>query len=76
MKSFSAPATEVATFYFDGQPPNDYLEVAEGFLKDCEKEGVDGVLSWAVGLTHEEIEKEGVKGKGAMLAIGWESVDK
>ena len=33
----------------------------------------DGYLDYAVGITHETLEKEGVKGKAAVLLIGWQS---
>ncbi|CAJ2510121.1 Uu.00g060210.m01.CDS01 [Anthostomella pinea] len=73
-KCLSAPATEIATFYFDGEPPSDYFEnvkkATEGAFKDA-----DGILGWAVGTTHEEVAREGVKGKAAVLLIGWQSVD-
>ncbi len=36
---------------------------------------MSGVLGAAAGLSHEELESEGVKGTAAMLLIGWESVD-
>ena len=71
--AMSAPVTEVATFYFDGGPPDDAFESCEKFIKACEGEAK--VLGWAYGVTQEEIEREGVKGFGAVLAIGWESVD-
>ncbi|KAK3067256.1 hypothetical protein LTR53_015975 [Teratosphaeriaceae sp. CCFEE 6253] len=71
LKAFSAPATEIATFYFDGEPPADYLENV-GKLGPV-LEGVDGFLGSAVGITHETLEKEGVKGKAAVLAVGWQS---
>ena len=29
----------------------------------------------SAGVTYEEIEKEGVKGKAVVVAIGWQSVD-
>ena len=63
----------MATFYFDGQPPEDCFESCQKFIGICEKEADQQVLGWAYGVTHEEIEREGVKGKGAVLLIGWES---
>jgi hypothetical protein len=33
------------------------------------------VFDFRYGTTYEEIEREGVKGKGAILLIGWESRD-
>ncbi|CAK4000932.1 Hypothetical predicted protein [Lecanosticta acicola] len=74
-RALSAPVTEVATFYFAGEAPKDYLEKATRFLANNEGEKVDGYLGGAVGTTYEEIEREGVKGKGAVLVIGWSSVE-
>ncbi|KAK4553379.1 hypothetical protein LTR86_009436 [Recurvomyces mirabilis] len=71
-KAFAAPATEIATFYFDGEPPSNYLEDVEKCAKIIEKEA-DGFLGAAVGITYETLEKEGVKGKAAVLAVGWQS---
>jgi hypothetical protein len=71
--AMSAPVTEVATFYFDGGPPDDAYESCEKFIKACENDAK--VHGWAYGITQEEIEREGVKGIGAVLAIGWDSVD-
>lgn len=74
-KALAAPVTEIATFYFDSAPPSDALENAQKFGKMLEDEKTEGFLGGAVGLTYEEIEREGVKGKGMVIAIGWESVD-
>lgn len=73
--AMNAPVTEVATFYFDGKPPDDAYESAKKFIETCEKEAEGKVSGWAYGITQEEIEKDGVKGYGAVLCIGWESVD-
>ncbi|EME40356.1 hypothetical protein DOTSEDRAFT_66151 [Dothistroma septosporum NZE10] len=74
-KALAAPVTEVATFYFDSAPPGDALDNAQKFAKMVEDGKAQGVLGAAVGITHEEIEREGVKGKGLVIAIGWTSVD-
>lgn len=73
-RCFSAPATEIATFYFDGEPPSDYFDNVKKCADEVLKE-IDGFLGWAVGTTHEVVEKEGVKGKAAVLLIGWQSVE-
>ncbi len=74
IKSMGAPVTEVATFYFDGGPPEDAYESCKKFIEICEKEEPEKkIYRWAYGTTHEEIEKDGVKGKGAVLLIGWDS---
>lgn len=70
----AAPVTEVVTCYFDSSPPEDYVPKASSFLE--QGKGVEGYRGGAVGTTYEEMEKDGVKGKGAVLAIGWESVQK
>lgn len=76
-RALSAPVTEVATFYFGGQAPPDYLEGVLKFRDILNKEQSDGFLGAAAGVTHEDdVEREGVKGKAAVLLIGWESVDK
>ncbi|KAK5172992.1 uncharacterized protein LTR77_003114 [Saxophila tyrrhenica] len=72
-RAMSAPVTEVVTFYFEGGPPDDSFESCKKFLETCEKESQQKVYGWAYGTTYEEIEKDGVKGKGAVLLIGWES---
>jgi len=74
-KTFSAPVTEVATFHFDDAPPSDYIEGVIRLGKMLE-EKADGFLGLAVGITHEDIEREGVRGKASVASIGWESVDK
>lgn len=73
-KALSAPVTEIATFYFEGGPADDAFDGAKKFLETCmADQRVD--VPWAYGITHEELEKDGVKGKGAVLLVGWESVD-
>lgn len=72
--ALSAPVTEVATFYFNDGPPSNAHEGVEKALNALKAEG-HILQGWAYGPTHETIEKDGVKGKGAVLAIGWESVD-
>ncbi|KAK3720629.1 hypothetical protein LTR37_003678 [Vermiconidia calcicola] len=74
--ALGAPVTEVATFYFDGAPPDDAQENAKKFIETCQKEAPgSGVSGWAYGITDEEIEKDGAKGKGGVLLVGWPSVD-
>lgn len=72
-KAMGAPVTEVATFHFDGAPPDDAYDSCKKFIEICEKEAEQKVYGWSYGITHEEIEKDGVKGKGAVLLIGWDS---
>ncbi|TKA71980.1 hypothetical protein B0A55_06992 [Friedmanniomyces simplex] len=70
-KAFSAPVTEVATFYFHGEPPSDYVENVGKLDKTLQS--VDGYLGYAIGITHETVEKEDVKGKAAVVTIGWQT---
>ncbi|KAK0312212.1 hypothetical protein LTR01_003126 [Friedmanniomyces endolithicus] len=75
MRATEAPVTEVATFYFDGSAPTGVLDRFTRFREVLNKQHVSGVLGAAAGLSHEELESEGVKGTAAVLLIGWESVD-
>jgi len=74
-KCLSAPATEIATFYFEGEPPSDYFDGVHKFDQITQEAGVPGFLGLAIGKTHEEVERECVKGHAMVLAIGWQSVD-
>jgi len=74
-KVFSAPVTEMATFYFEGEPPADYIDGVHKLNQTVTKEEIAGYLGIAVGKTHEEVEKDGVKGHAMVAAIGWQSVD-
>jgi len=74
-KTFSAPVTEIATFYFEGGPPEDYLQGVEKLGKILDSEKPEGYLNYSAGITYEEIEREGVKGKAAVATIGWQSVE-
>ncbi|WPH04201.1 Hypothetical protein R9X50_00708900 [Acrodontium crateriforme] len=75
-KAYGAPVTEVATFWFDGAPPADYIDGATKFGKLIEESKFAGYHGLAVGVTHEELEREGVKGQAAVAIIGWDSVEK
>lgn len=75
LETLSAPVTEIATFYFGSDPPEKYIDGVNKFREVVDKESVDGYLGGAVGITYEEVEREGVKGKGAVLVIGWKSVE-
>lgn len=72
--ALSAPVTEVATFYFDGGPPENAHEGVEKAMNALKAEG-HNLQGWAYGTTYEEIERDGHKGKGAVLTIGWDSVE-
>lgn len=71
-----APVTEVATFHFHGTTPENYTKGVQDFIQLCiSKSPNQKVHGYATGVTHEEIEREGVKGKGGVLVIGWDSVE-
>ena len=59
--------------YFDGGPPEDYLDTLASLRPLTEK--LDGMVASAAGITYEELEYEGVKGKAVVLVAGWESVE-
>ena len=73
-EALSAPVTEVATFYYDKAPPETAFEGAKTLIEGLKKDGVK-VLGWAFGTTHEVIEKDGARGKGNVLVVGWETVE-
>lgn len=70
IKAFNAPVTEFATFYFGAEPPEGYLAGVHKFRESADQARVDGLHASAIGLTYEDIEREGVKGKGAVLVVG------
>ena len=75
-KAFSSPVTEIATFYCDSEPIPDWMsnaaKAAEWLGEQPAEAGyVGGSAAW--GITHEVVEREGVKGKAAVIAIGWTS---
>lgn len=75
-KALSAPVTEFATFYCDAQsaPGAEWKSNAAKAGEWLEKEASQvGYLGLAYGVTHEEIEYKGVKGKAAVIAVGWTS---
>ncbi|KAK5686045.1 hypothetical protein LTS10_002159 [Elasticomyces elasticus] len=61
------------TLYFDGEAPSSYLDDVASVDKALQ--GTEGYLGYAAGFTHEEIEKEGTKGTGAVVLIGWQSIE-
>jgi len=73
-KALKAPVTEIATFYCEGEPGKDWRSNAAKAGEWLEKEAkAAGYLGAAYGITHEEVEYKGVKGKAAVIAIGWTS---
>jgi hypothetical protein len=71
--ALAAPVTEMVTFYFGREAPSDYDDTIARFREIIRS--VDGVISSANGWVKETCEYQGVQGKGAVLAIGWSSVD-
>lgn len=77
IKAFSASITEVVRLYFNGVPPPSYLSTNfKQALEISEKNPVPGMLGIAAGITYEELEYEGVKGKAVVVVTGWESLEK
>ncbi|KAL1747082.1 hypothetical protein HDZ31DRAFT_80776 [Schizophyllum fasciatum] len=73
IKAIKAPVTEVSTYYFEDGPPADYLDKLFSLRPVVEK--VDGIIASAAGITYEELEYEGVKGKAVVLVAGWQSAE-
>ena len=73
-KTFSAPVTEISIFVFEGGPPEDYLDDVAKWSKLVDEEKPDGYLGMSAGVTYEELEKDGVKGKAVVLTLGWQSI--
>jgi len=74
IKAFGAPVTEIATFYCDREPVLDWVSNASKAAQWLEEQPASvGYLggSAAYGVTHEVVEYDGVKGKAAVIAIGW-----
>jgi hypothetical protein len=77
-KAMAAPVTEIATFYFDDEPPDGYVGRCQDFLgaaRSSEEEGGARPVACAVGVTHEKIEFEDVRGNAVVLMVGWESLE-
>ena len=75
-KAISAPVTEIATFYCEGEPGSEWMSNAAKAGEWLAREAAEaGYLGIVYGITHEEVEYKGVKGKAAVIAIGWKSVE-
>ncbi|KAF2107715.1 hypothetical protein BDV96DRAFT_505676 [Lophiotrema nucula] len=75
VKAFTKPVTQVATFFYDGVPPEGILDGVHKFFEVLRREKVPGALSSAAGITYEEVEFEDGKGKAVVLVIGWRSIE-
>lgn len=73
-EALSAPVTEVATFYYSEAPPESSFEGAKTLLEALQKDGVK-IMGWAFGTTHETIQRDGVRGRGNVLLVGWETME-
>ena len=73
-KVVNAPVTGITTLYWDGAPGANWLsdaaKAAELMGKDSASTGFMGI---SYGITHEELSHEGVKGKAAVVLVGWKS---
>ncbi|EME42047.1 hypothetical protein DOTSEDRAFT_72969 [Dothistroma septosporum NZE10] len=74
-KAVSCPITEIATFYFDDEPPDGYLKRFRKFCEAAMKEEGPRPLAAAAGITHEEVEHEDVKGNAVVFVAGWNSIE-
>lgn len=74
-KVLSAPVTEAVTVFFDDGPTDSYVQGVQKFMSMVDGEKPDGYLASAYGVTYEELEKDGAKGKAVILTIGWQSID-
>jgi len=73
-QALSAPVTEFATFYCDREPIPEWLSNAAKAAQWLESQPASaGYLGGAYGITHEVVEYGGVKGRAAVIAIGWTS---
>ncbi|KAF2188452.1 hypothetical protein K469DRAFT_566036, partial [Zopfia rhizophila CBS 207.26] len=74
--AFDAPFTQIFRFYFDGrngEPPTTYVsDFVTKVLPVYEREKPSGFKGAAGGIMYEELEYEGVKGKAAVILIGWD----
>ena len=75
VKAFTEPVTQVATFFYDGSPPEGILDGVHKFFEVLKEKKVPGALSCAAGITYEEVEFEDGKGRAVVLVIGWRSIE-
>lgn len=76
--ALSAPVTEKAVFYFEsdsGDAAEDWAVSVQEWMAKVQTEGADSAKGFAAGLSHEEMEGEGGKGKIGVIVIGWPSVE-
>ena len=75
LKAFSAPITELVRFYFEGDAPEAYFDDFRKAGEKLREDGVHGIIATAAGITLEHHEHDGVKGKVAIVVVGWESLE-
>ncbi|KAK1059663.1 hypothetical protein LTR12_002051 [Friedmanniomyces endolithicus] len=68
-------ARPVKPYHVDFRPFTAFIRATEAPVTEVATFYFEGSAPTAAGLSHEELESEGVKGTAAMLLIGWESVD-
>lgn len=71
-----APVTETVTVYFEGGPPEGYLDDLQKFAKAAFDLADSGLKAFAAGITYEDLEIDEIKGKAGIVFIGWESIEK
>jgi hypothetical protein len=85
-KAVNAHVTEITTLYFgdgasaedcDGSPAEDWLYEVDQVVRVMGREGsltsASEFMGVAYGITHEEVSRDGVKGKAGVVLMGWES---
>ncbi|QIX00863.1 hypothetical protein AMS68_006380 [Peltaster fructicola] len=72
-ETLSASVTEIATFYFDSEVPAEYGNGIDEWSAVADQ--IPNAKSIAWGATYESIEKDDVRGKAAVVLIGWASVE-
>lgn len=73
-KAVAAPVTEVAMLYYAGTPPADCMDGLGEMRQVFVKHQIPGWRALAGGITHEDAEYGGVKGRAVVLVIGWQSI--
>jgi len=82
-KACAAPVTEVATFYFDGAPPEGCVDNILKFREELShvveelwgSQAKERAFAVAGGVSHEVLQYEGVEGLAVVLLIGWNSIE-
>lgn len=70
-----SPMAEIVSFYWTAGPAEDYLEGPPVFMAKAVGPAAGRLLGWAAGISHEELERDGVKSRVATVLLGWPSVE-